>query len=199
MSDNKVCELVCTRLSHDIIGNIGAVANAVELLEEGDMDFIDDIKSILKTSSTNMAARLKFFRMAFGLENPNLEDEKIVKDIAQNYLLTLGNKDFPIRLSFEIGSVSLRKSALLAVMIMADIMLRGGILDVAEQNGKVVAQISVDTKISEDKLGKIADAIASEANISDAVLAPVSMLLAMWGKDKILVGKDSDYIRLIVG
>ena len=36
MSDNKVCELVCTRLSHDIIGNIGAVANAVELLEEGD-------------------------------------------------------------------------------------------------------------------------------------------------------------------
>ena len=38
----KILETVCTRMSHDLIGNIGAVANAVELLEEGDMDFIDD-------------------------------------------------------------------------------------------------------------------------------------------------------------
>ena len=91
---NIITELVCTRLSHDIIGNIGAVANAVELLEEGDVDFMDDIKSILKTSSTTLAARLKFFRMAFGLNNANLEDEITVKNIAQDYLFTLGNKDF---------------------------------------------------------------------------------------------------------
>ena len=51
MNNNLITELVCTRISHDIIGNIGAVANAVELLEEGDLDFLDDIKSILKNSS----------------------------------------------------------------------------------------------------------------------------------------------------
>ena len=77
MTNNSlVCELICTRLSHDIVGNIGAVANAVELLEEGDMDFIDDIKSILGVSSKNLASRLKFFRMAFGLNNANLENKE---------------------------------------------------------------------------------------------------------------------------
>lgn len=30
--DKKLSELICTRISHDLIGNIGAVANAAELL-----------------------------------------------------------------------------------------------------------------------------------------------------------------------
>ena len=62
---NLVSELICTRISHDIIGNIGAVSNASELLEEGDIEFLDDIKSILKTSAFNLSSRMKFFRMAF--------------------------------------------------------------------------------------------------------------------------------------
>lgn len=41
LSVSEISELVCTRISHDLIGNIGAVSNAVELLEEGDMDFMD--------------------------------------------------------------------------------------------------------------------------------------------------------------
>ena len=44
MNKAPIAELVCTRISHDLIGNIGAVANAVELLEEGDTDFLDEIK-----------------------------------------------------------------------------------------------------------------------------------------------------------
>ena len=84
-----ISELICTRISHDLIGNIGAVANAVELLEEGDMDFLDDIRSILKVSSQVLAARLKFFRMAFGLENANLEDASLVRKTTADYLKTI--------------------------------------------------------------------------------------------------------------
>ena len=53
MSDNlqpcMITELVCTRLSHDLIGNIGAVANAVEILDE-DPEGVADIKPILQIS-----------------------------------------------------------------------------------------------------------------------------------------------------
>ena len=46
-----ISEIVATRLSHDLIGNIGAVANAVELLNEGDEDDREDIGNILNFSS----------------------------------------------------------------------------------------------------------------------------------------------------
>ena len=36
MNETTLSEILTTRLSHDLIGNIGAVANAVELLNEGD-------------------------------------------------------------------------------------------------------------------------------------------------------------------
>ena len=42
MDNIFLSELLVTRLSHDIIGNIGAVANAVELLNEGDEDDKED-------------------------------------------------------------------------------------------------------------------------------------------------------------
>ena len=32
LNEEQTTELICTRISHDIIGNVGAVANAVELL-----------------------------------------------------------------------------------------------------------------------------------------------------------------------
>ena len=64
-----ISEIVATRLSHDLIGNIGAVANAVELLNEGDEDDREDIGNILNFSSKVLSRRLKFFRLCFGMSN----------------------------------------------------------------------------------------------------------------------------------
>ena len=41
----KISELVCTRISHDLVGNVGAVSNAVELLDE-DPESVDEVKPI---------------------------------------------------------------------------------------------------------------------------------------------------------
>ena len=84
LSETELAELICTRFRQDVIGNVGAVYNAEEILEEGDMDFLDDIRSILKVSSSVLSARLKFFRQAFGLSNANLEDFGQVKSAAEN-------------------------------------------------------------------------------------------------------------------
>ncbi len=194
MEDSLITQLVCTRLSHDIIGNIGAVANAVELLEEGDMDFIDDIKSILKTSSVNLSSRLKFFRMAFGLANSNLDDLNLVKETAQNYLSTLGNKDFPIKLDFAVSNPAKRKAALLMIMVLADILLRGGTLKVYEAPQGLIAETSAANRVSTDKLAHIQNVIQSGIVEPDAGLAP---LIALMDAHKPTLNIDDAFIRLM--
>lgn len=177
MTKNIISELVCTRLSHDIAGSIGAVANAVELLEEGDLDFLDDIKSVLKTSSQNLAARMKFFRMAFGLDNALLDDAALVTQTAQNYLATLGNKDYPISLSLQVSAASGRKTALLMIMAAADLLIRGGRINVFENGGQLVAEIAADGKIPEEKYAKMQHAVtgATPAD-ADAAFVPLYAL-----------------------
>ena len=42
-----ISEIMATRLSHDLIGNIGAGANAAALLNEGDEDDREDMSNIV--------------------------------------------------------------------------------------------------------------------------------------------------------
>lgn len=171
----NVSELITTRISHDIIGNIGAVANAVELLEEGDMDFLDDIRSILKTSSTVLASRLKFFRMVFGLNNTNLEDLALVEKTLRDYLKTIGNQNFPIELELGTYNIAYARIVMLSVMILADIIIKGGKISVNEANNKLYVNVCSVTKLSEPKTEVIRN-LLSGAVCETAQFAPVCYL-----------------------
>ena len=149
--NTPLTELVCTRISHDLIGNIGAVANAVELLEDGDVDFLEEIKDILKVSSSVLAARLKFFRMAFGLSNANLEDSLVVEKTIRDYLSTLGNKNFPIELDLSSFSIKFSRIIMLSVMILADMLIKGGKIEIFEKDCKLFVNISALSRFSAQK------------------------------------------------
>ena len=149
LSVSEISELVCTRISHDLIGNIGAVSNAVELLEEGDMDFMDDIRSILKVSSGVLTARLKFFRMAFGVDNANLEKLDLVEKTTADYLKTLGNVNYPISLTMRLSNWQLSKMAMLAVMILADTFIKGGNIEVREETGRLLILAAGENRSAE--------------------------------------------------
>ena len=143
MSDNlqpcMITELVCTRLSHDLIGNIGAVANAVEILDE-DPEGVADIKPILQISSHTLSARLKFFRLAFGLNNAAPKNTAEIEQICKDYLSTVGSRQTPITLVLSLKTPALYKIVMLCIMSMADIFIRGGTLKIDEtENGLTVA------------------------------------------------------------
>lgn len=176
MDSTQIAELIVTRISHDIIGNTGAVANAVELLEEDDLEFIDDIKSILKVSSFVLSSRLKFFRIAFGLGNKSLKSMEEVRKFAEDYLATIGNKNYPISFEMNIEAIEEYKFILLGTMIVSDIMIKGGKVRVEKENGTLYIVCESNMAPSSEKISEIVEFVEKDINTSNAQLAPLAYL-----------------------
>lgn len=65
--DVRVLQLLSSRLCHDLIGPVGAINNGIELVQElgGGMDA--EAMDLVSSSAQQVAQRLQFFRVAFGL------------------------------------------------------------------------------------------------------------------------------------
>lgn len=197
-NSEKLTELVCTRISHDIIGNIGAVANAVELLEEGDMEFLDDIRSILKNSSRVLTSRLKFFRLAFGLSNSNLKDINMVRDIAEAYVGTIGNASYPIKLELELHTAEFTRIALLSVMVLADLLIKGGQIEAREIDNQFAAIIHSDYPLAVEKIKDIKEVLNGKSIENQAQCAPVVYLQNILNNTKKINIIEKDTFGLII-
>ena len=59
--------LLCSKVCHDIISPVGAIANGLELLdEEPDEETRKVAMDLVRSSATNASAKLQFARIAFG-------------------------------------------------------------------------------------------------------------------------------------
>lgn len=147
----ELSELICTRISHDLIGNIGAVANAVELMDD-DPEAIDDAKPILSISSKVLTARLKFFRLAFGLNNTGVKTTADIITPTEEYIATIGSRTAPIKLNFTLATPALYKIVMLGIMTMADAFIRGGELNIAETSSGLTFTSDSQSALSAGKL-----------------------------------------------
>jgi len=67
MTDYDLAALLCSRLSHDLTGPVGAVANGVELMtEDNDPAMQAQSLELLAFSAAEVSRRLQFYRLAFG-------------------------------------------------------------------------------------------------------------------------------------
>ena len=62
-----LAELLSSRLCHDLVGPVGAVRSGVELISEFGGDPDPEAMELIATSANSSAARLQFFRLAYGL------------------------------------------------------------------------------------------------------------------------------------
>lgn len=154
-------ELICTRISHDLIGNIGAVANAVELMDE-DPEAVDDAKPILSISSKVLTARLKFFRLAFGLNNTGVKTLAEVINPAEEYIATIGSRTSPIKLNFNLSTPALYKIVMLGIMAMGDIFIRGGELKISETASGLTFTADSQSTLSAGKLAVMQKVLNAE-------------------------------------
>ena len=64
--DIRVCELLASRLCHDMAGPVAAIANGSELLGDDDPDFAREAATLIGDSARTAAKRLQLFRYVFG-------------------------------------------------------------------------------------------------------------------------------------
>lgn len=196
----KISEIISTRISHDMVGNIGAVSNAVELLEEGDMDFLSDIKSILKVSSSVLSARMKFFRLSFGLDNSDLKDTAKVREISQNYLNTLGNaKQSPIKLEAHLQENGLNREAMLTIMSLADTIIKGGKIEIETAQNSIAAVVSSEYTLSAEKINTMKEILKGNLPENLSLYAPfIYLATRVQGKGKKIELKDMEGLAVLI-
>ena len=71
------------------------------------------------------------------------------------------------------------------IMILADLLIRGGDIKVEEQKGAITASIETTAKISTDKLQKLENAVYNKIWEADAGMAPFYDLLNLCSPAKI--------------
>jgi len=67
LTPTNLSALLCARICHDLISPVGALGTAIEILDDdSNIDMHDDAMALVRTSSRQAAAKLKFLRIAFG-------------------------------------------------------------------------------------------------------------------------------------
>jgi len=154
------------------------------LLEDGDLDFLEDITTNLKTSSAVMNARIKFFRLAFGMSNANISDAALVFKTATDYLSTIGGRNYNIRLQMNHIPQELVKIALTGIMIIADTLIKGGTINAEYQNGRLLIS-SQSPAPAKDKTSAVIGCLNGSSPQLSAQFAPIFYLKELL--------KDSNY------
>ncbi len=131
--------LLCSRLCHDLLSPVGAMANGLELLaDEKDPGMREQVMGLLADSATSTANKLKFFRLAFGAAGGY--GDAVDTNEAKAALLGLFSTTGRVQLGWMVEAPLLPKPAvklmLNLAMIAGDALVRGGQLTVgAEQAG----------------------------------------------------------------
>lgn len=196
----ELAEIISTRISHDLIGNIGALSSAIELIKENNNELDEETLKIIRTAEQTLKARQKFFRITFGLDTKSLKSEELY-DICQSYLSTVGSKLYPITLELTGISAELAKFLCLGVMIGAEVCIRGGNINIVVDQNNMIIRVKSDYNLSSSKITEyqnILNNIRPQDNISQYV--QLIYLRELLGKDVAMhLTSDDTSMELIVG
>jgi histidine phosphotransferase ChpT len=181
----ELTSLIASRLCHDMLSPVGAMANGLELLsEEKDPEMRQRCFELLEQSARTSADKLKFFRLAFGAAGGFGERVPVAEPRALIEALLVG-KD-RLSLSWSVGVDALPKPAVKTLLnfalIAIEALVRGGTIDIAAESREGASEIVVRAsgpRIAFDPVvGAALEARARSSEISSKT-APATMLAIM--------------------
>jgi len=161
MKDMEFSALLCSRLCHDLISPVGAIANGLEILDdEDDAGMRVEVMKLLAQSAEVTSARLKFFRLSFGSAGgfgakvPLNEAENAVRG-----LYAAGNID--LVWTSDIGGMDkdALKLMLNMILVAGESLVRGGrlLVDINGENSPLEVMVTVqgDKVIFQDSVRRV--------------------------------------------
>jgi histidine phosphotransferase ChpT len=146
MPDTSVefASLLCSRLCHDLLSPVGALNNGLELLaDEDDPEMRRRVMELLEESARISAAKLKFFRLAFGAGGS--VGEMIDVREAREAIEGLFGEKVGLEIGWMLGQPALPKAhiriLLNLALIAGDALVRGGRLDIGAEHGEVAVRV----------------------------------------------------------
>jgi histidine phosphotransferase ChpT len=160
-SQTDLAAMLCSRLCHDMLSPVGALANGLELLaDEQDPEMRARCIELLEQSARISTDKLKFFRLAFGAAGGF--GEAIPIDEAQAVINALVADNKRITINWAIAEPSLPKPAVKVLLNLAqialDALVRGGTLDIGAERREgaveIVARAKGDRIAFDESIGR---------------------------------------------
>ncbi|MEO7384143.1 MAG: histidine phosphotransferase family protein [Novosphingobium sp.] len=176
-----LASLLCSRLCHDMLSPVGAMANGLELLaEERDTEMRARIVELLEQSAKTSADKLKFFRLAFGAAGgygelvPCEEPRAVIEALAGN--------NGRITVSWTVAAPALPKPTVKVLLNLAlfgiESLVRGGTLEIGGElrdgSSEIVVRASGARIAFDQNVGKALDGSLAESELSSRT-APAAL------------------------
>jgi len=178
ISQTDLAAMLCSRLCHDLLSPVGALANGLELLaEEQDPEMRARCMELLEQSARISTDKLKFFRLAFGAAGGF--GEAIPIDEAQSVVGALASDAKRVTINWAIAEPSLPKPAIKVLLNLAqialDALVRGGTLDIGAERRdgavEIVARARGDRIAFDETIGRALQGDLSDAEITSRTAA----------------------------
>ena len=131
----SLATLVGSRICHDLISPVGAINNGIELIAMGGPIDTPEL-TLISDSVSNAAARIKFFRIAFGVASPEqlLGAPTVIPIVAEAYCEGRHKAEWQAE-----GNVSRAEvqAAFLALLCVETALPRGGMITIARNGDKL--------------------------------------------------------------
>jgi histidine phosphotransferase ChpT len=177
-SQTDLAALLCSRLCHDMLSPVGALANGLELLaDEQDPEMRARCMELLEQSARISTDKLKFFRLAFGAAGGF--GEAIPIDEAQSVVEALAADAKRVTINWAIAEPSLPKPAVKVLLNLAhialDALVRGGTLDIGAERRdgavEIVARARGDRIAFDETIGRALQGDLPDSEITSRTAA----------------------------
>jgi len=178
ISQTDLAAMLCSRLCHDMLSPVGALANGLELLaEEHDPEMRARCMELLEQSARISTDKLKFFRLAFGAAGGF--GEAIPIDEAKAVIEALAADNKRIEINWAIADPSLPKPAVKVLLNLAqiglDALVRGGTLDIGAERRdgavEIVARARGERIAFDETIGRALQGDLAEGEITSRTAA----------------------------